>query len=171
MIGYLDMPSGLSGDMFLGCLLAAGWPLDDLQETLDRLSLPPDSWSIRVEQVMRGPLAATLATVDVAEAVAQRNLDDLRGLLVDSDLPPVVEKRAIAVFSRLAEAEAGVHGIDVNEVHFHEVGALDAIIDVVGVAAGLGLLSYLGLASLLRVEELSLFRDLVRRGLRGSNLD
>lgn len=137
MIAYLDLPSGLSGDMMLGCLLDAGWPLEALQETLQRLSLPPGSWSIQRQPVMRGPLAAILAVVRVAEAAPLRSLSDVHQIVEHADLPQPIKDRAMAVFFRLAEAEATVHGIPVEQVHFHEVGALDAIVDVVGAAAGL----------------------------------
>jgi uncharacterized protein (TIGR00299 family) protein len=137
MIAYLDLPSGLSGDMMLGCLLDAGWPLEALQETLERLSLPPGSWSVQPQPVMRGPLRATLAVVEVAEVAPRRSLNDIRQIVEHADLPQPVKERALGVFLRLAEAEASVHGIPIDEVHFHEVGALDAIVDVVGAAAGL----------------------------------
>lgn len=137
MIGYLDLPSGLSGDMFLGCLVDAGWPVDELTETVRRLRLPEGQWAIRAEPVMRGPLRATLLTVVTNQGDHHRHLDDIRRLIGSAGLAPAVQERAIAVFTRLAEAEARVHGMSVQDVHFHEVGALDAIIDIVGVAAGL----------------------------------
>lgn len=137
MIAYLDMPSGLSGDMFLGCLVDAGWPITALQGTIARLNLPPDSWSVRAENVMRGPLRATLVHVAVTEGDQHRHLHDVRQIIRAADLPESVQAHAVAVFTRLAEAEASVHGTTIEEVHFHEVGALDAIIDIVGVVAGL----------------------------------
>jgi uncharacterized protein (TIGR00299 family) protein len=137
MIAYLDLPSGLSGDIFLGCLVDAGWPLAALQRTVERLALPADSWSIRQESVMRGPLRATLVHVAATEGDQHRHLSDVRGIIQAADLPEPVKQRAVAVFTRLAEAEAAVHGSTVESVHFHEVGALDAIIDIVGVCAGL----------------------------------
>jgi len=136
MIAYLDLPSGLSGDMMLGCLLDAGWPLEALREALERLRLPPGSWSVRHEPVMRGPLSATLAVVEVAEVAPHRSLGDVRQIVEQADLPQPVTERALHVFVRLAEAEAAVHGIPIEQVHFHEVGALDAIVDVVAAAAG-----------------------------------
>ncbi len=136
-IAYLDLPSGISGDMFLGCLVDAGWPLEDLRATITALGLPPDRWQIEQERVMRGPLAATLLRVDAAEDTAHRHLPDVEAIIRRADLPPVVVERAIAVFRRLAEAEAAVHGASIDSVHFHEVGAIDAIIDIVGVCAGL----------------------------------
>lgn len=136
-IAYLDLPSGLSGDMFLGCLIDAGWPVEELRATIDALSLSAAEWSVHVESVMRGPLRATLAHVHAAEGHVHRHLSDVRAIIDGSTLPAVVRSRAVAVFTRLARAEAAVHGAGVEEVHFHEVGAVDAIIDIVGVVAGL----------------------------------
>lgn len=137
MIAYLDMPSGISGDIFLGCLVDAGWPVEKLRATIERLGLPAGSWSIEQERVMRGPLAATLLKVDAAEGDQHRHLHHIAAIIEQTDLPQRVKERSLAVFRRLAEAEAAVHGSTIEEVHFHEVGALDAIIDVVGVCAGL----------------------------------
>ena len=137
MIAYLDLPSGLSGDMFLGCLVDAGWPLEALQATLGHLPLPAGSWSVRADPVMRGPMRATLVTVETAENHHHRGLHDIQALIEAADLPDPVRAGAIATFTRLAQVEARVHGLPVEEIHFHEVGALDAIVDVVGVAAGL----------------------------------
>ena len=137
MIAFLDMPSGISGDMFLGCLVDAGWPISALRETVERLALPTGAWRVDAAPVMRGPLQATLVDVEVDEGDSHRHLSDIRRLILAADLPTPVQEKAVAVFSRLAQAEAGVHGTGIEEVHFHEVGALDAIIDIVGVVAGL----------------------------------
>lgn len=137
MIAYLDMPSGISGDIFLGCLVNAGWPVDALIDLVAALDIPADRWEIRAETVMRGALAATLVDVRVREETTHRHLPDIVAIIDATALPPVVKERAQAVFTRLAQAEAAVHGMDVAHVHFHEVGALDAIIDVLGVCAGL----------------------------------
>jgi hypothetical protein len=137
MIAYLDLPAGLSGDIFLGCLVDAGWPIEALRETLDALALPAGSWDVRAEQVLRGPLRATLVHVDVAETTQHHHLNDIRAIIERSSLAPWVQAHAIATFARLAIAEARVHGEPLERVHFHEVGALDAIVDIVGAAAGL----------------------------------
>lgn len=137
MIGYLDLPSGLSGDMFLGCLVDAGWSVDALRRTVARLGLPADCWSVAAEPVLRGPLRATLVHVETVTGDAHRQLADVRQIIQSAELPGAVKQRAIGIFTRLAAAEAAVHGSTVEEVHFHEVGALDAIIDIVGVCAGL----------------------------------
>lgn len=137
MIAYLDLPSGLSGDMFLGCLVDAGWPIDALRQTIERMALPAGSWSLRAETVLRGPLRATLVHVVTTEGDAHRHLADVAQIIGEAHLPDEVKARALAVFTRLAEAEAAVHGSTPEEIHFHEVGALDAMIDIVGVCAGL----------------------------------
>jgi len=137
MIAYLDTPSGISGDMFLGCLVDAGWPLSELRGVVQRLGLPEDACALEEERVMRGPLAATLVKVDAAETHVHRHLGDVERIILGADLPERVQQRAVAVFRRLAKAEAAVHGTTVDHVHFHEVGAIDAIVDIVGVCAGL----------------------------------
>ena len=136
-IAYLDTPSGISGDIFLGCLLDAGWPLERLRAVVEALHLPPGSWRVEATPVMKGPLRATLADVDVSEGDAHRHLSDVTAIIQAGDLPSVVQDRAIAIFTRLAEAEARVHNTTPEAIHFHEVGALDAIVDIVGVCAGL----------------------------------
>lgn len=137
MIAYLDLPSGISGDMFLGCLIDAGWPIESLRTTLEQLALPADAWSVHAEQVKRGAISATLVHVDVGEQNSHRSLHDIRAIITAAGLPTTVQEGAIATFARLAQAEATIHDTAVEEVHFHEVGALDAIIDIVGTAAGL----------------------------------
>lgn len=147
MIGYLDLASGISGDMFLGCLIDAGWPLSDLERVLDQLQPilgelqagPSEArpWAVRSQRVHRGSLQATLVTVEVSQDHPHRSLDDIRQLIETSGLAASVQAQSIAVFARLARAEARVHGTPVEEVQFHEVGALDAIVDIVGSVAGL----------------------------------
>ena len=137
MIAYLDLPSGISGDIFLGCLVDAGWAVDSLVATVEKMNLPTASWSIERQTVMRGALRATLVQVAVQEGGQHRHLHHIRQIIEAAELPDAVKQRAIAVFTRLAQAEANVHGTTVEQIHFHEVGALDAIIDIVGTCAGL----------------------------------
>ena len=137
MIGYVDVPSGLSGDMFLGCLVDAGWAIEDLVAAIGRLGLPDQEWSVSARQVSKGALRATQVDVAVSEDGAHRHLKDIHRIIESSQLPQTVQDRAIAVFRRLAAAEAKVHGTTPEKVHFHEVGALDAIIDIVGAVCGL----------------------------------
>jgi pyridinium-3,5-bisthiocarboxylic acid mononucleotide nickel chelatase len=124
---WLDTSSGASGDMLLGALVGAGVPVEVMQAAIDEVA--PEPIALRVEQVRRGGLAATRVHVDVAESHHHRTWRDVSALLGGSGL-------AHDVFERLAVAEARVHGTTPDEVHFHEVGALDAIADVVGVCAG-----------------------------------
>ncbi len=131
-VGWIDGTAGASGDMLLGALIGAGVPLALLQTHLDRFEL---GITLRSEVVTRAGLAATKVHVDVPETATLRHLPEIVELL--ERLPSPVQDRAVATFERLARAEAKVHGTSVDEVHFHEVGALDSIADVVGVCAGL----------------------------------
>lgn len=137
MIAYLDMPSGISGDMFLGCLVDAGWSIDELRAVITEMALPPEEWSVTARVVQKGALRGTLVDVQVQEGPTHRHLADVAEIIQKAELSQSVKDGAIRVFTRLAEAEAWVHGTSVEEVHFHEVGALDAIIDIVGAVAGM----------------------------------
>ena len=135
MIGWLDCRAGISGDMLLGALVDVGAPLDALQAAVDGIGVEPIR--LRVEEVSRGGLGALRVHVEAASTVVPRTWGDVRGLLEAAALPEAVRVTALDVFARLAAAEAAVHRVPADEVHFHEVGALDAIADVVGAAAGL----------------------------------
>jgi len=137
MIGYLDIPSGISGDMFLGCLVDAGWPIDNLRRVITAMKLHATEWSVEARPVMKGSMRATLLDVQAAEGHFHRHLADIRLMIESSDLSAAIKARAVAVFQRLANAEAKVHGSTPEAIHFHEVGGVDAIIDIVGTAAGL----------------------------------
>lgn len=133
-IGWLDLSSGVSGDMLLGALVGAGVPVETIQAAVSRVT--PEPVELRTERVTRAGLAATRCHVEVADAHHHRTWRDVRALLDGAGLDPRIHARATETFARLAEAEAAAHGIAAEEVHFHEVGALDAIADIVGVAAG-----------------------------------
>ncbi len=135
---YFDCFSGISGDMALGALLDAGLPLDALRAELDKLAVA--GWSIAAERGTRRYLAGTRALVHAPEQPTHRHLADVRAIVEASALAPQVKERSLRVFALLAEAEGQVHGIPAEQVHFHEVGALDAIVDIAGVVAGLALL-------------------------------
>ncbi|HWE01947.1 MAG TPA: nickel pincer cofactor biosynthesis protein LarC [Tepidisphaeraceae bacterium] len=137
MIAYLDLPSGLSGDMMLGCLIDAGWSAERLRETIESLSLPASQWAVQIRDVQKGSLRATQVEVLAEDGVARRGLADIISIIDGSSLAKKVRDRAAAVFRRLADAEARVHGTTPDQIHFHEVGAVDAIIDIVGSIAGL----------------------------------
>ncbi len=135
---YFDCFSGISGDMALGALLDAGLQLDHLRTELEKLGL--SGWSIDADRGMRRYLSGTRARVHAPEQPTHRHLADVRAIINASTLSPSVKERSLRVFGWLAEAEGRIHGIDPSEVHFHEVGALDAIVDIIGVVAGLELL-------------------------------
>ena len=138
-IGYLDCFSGISGDMLLGAMLHAGLDADALRAELAKLGV--DGWTLRNEAVTRAGIAATKAHVDLAESPQpHRRLPDILKIINGSSLHADDRERASAVFQRLAEAEARVHRTSVDEIGFHEVGALDAIVDVAGGVIGMRLL-------------------------------
>ncbi len=137
---YVDCFSGAAGDMLLGALLHAGAPLDELRAGLK--SLPIDGWSLTAEMVTRGGIVGCQAHVRLDAAAPQpaRGLRQVLDVVRASALPREVQDRASAVFGTLAEAEASVHGTSPDDVHFHEVGAVDAILDVVGTVYAVHLL-------------------------------
>lgn len=140
MLAYLDCFSGISGDMLLGALIDAGVELAALRGGL--AALPFSGYRLEVEPTTQHGLRGTRIHVvlDPDAPTPPRHLGDIEALLGAGVLPERVHARALAVFRRLAAAEAHVHGTSVAEVHFHEVGAVDAIVDVVGTALGLELL-------------------------------
>ena len=146
MIGWLDCAAGASGDMLLGALVDAGVPLATLQEAVDAVGgLEPIRF--RAEPVIRAGLAATLVIVEAPASEVGRTWADVRGRLEQAALDEEVRGRALDTFARLATAEAQVHRVPADDVHFHEVGALDAIADIVGVCAGLHALGLTGLSA------------------------
>ncbi|MFZ0038419.1 MAG: nickel pincer cofactor biosynthesis protein LarC [Candidatus Acidiferrales bacterium] len=137
-IAYFDCFSGISGDMTLGALVDAGVDLPALEAELRHLQLP--NWKISAEKVKRGALFATKVIVETSEHHHHRGLTEILRLIEQADFAPRITDRATRIFRRLGEAEAKVHQVDLEKVHFHEVGAVDAIIDIVGTAIGLELL-------------------------------
>jgi hypothetical protein len=129
---YFDCFAGASGDMILGAMVAAGVDQKYLREQLALLHV--DGFSIDFETVNRSGLSATYARVETAHEHKHRHLSDIKQIIESSGLSEPVKQRAVQIFTRLAEAEARVHNEPVHYVHFHEVGALDAIVDVVGAA-------------------------------------
>ncbi|MGZ4550768.1 MAG: nickel pincer cofactor biosynthesis protein LarC [Blastococcus sp.] len=143
MIGWLDLSAGASGDMLLGALVDAGVPLEVPAAAI--AALPVEQIRLVTEQTTRHGLGATRVHVHAPPSSEHRTWADVRGLLADADLAPAVRDGALAAFERLAVAEGAVHRVSPDEVHFHEVGALDALADVVGVVAGF---EHLGLTHL-----------------------
>jgi pyridinium-3,5-bisthiocarboxylic acid mononucleotide nickel chelatase len=137
-IAYFDCFSGVSGDMVLGALVSAGVELDRLESELRRL--PISGWQISAETVRRGAIAATKVNVETEEQHQHRSLATILGLIDQAKLAPRVAERARGIFERLGRAEAKVHDVAIERVHFHEVGAVDAIVDIVGAAVGFDML-------------------------------
>jgi pyridinium-3,5-bisthiocarboxylic acid mononucleotide nickel chelatase len=135
MIACLDAGSGVSGDMLLGALVDAGLPLEDLQGAVDALGI--EGLRLAAARTVRGGVMATKVDVTYPAQHQHRHLSDIVSLIGASALPEDVKDGSIAVFRRLGAAEAAVHKVDVDEVHFHEVGAADALADVVGSVYGI----------------------------------
>jgi pyridinium-3,5-bisthiocarboxylic acid mononucleotide nickel chelatase len=137
-IAYCDCYSGISGDMFLGALIDAGLSLDDLRGGLAELGLN-QAFRLEAQEIRKGSLRATQFKVVLTgeEPAYERNLKAITGIIQGSRLPQKVVEQSLAVFQRLAEAEARVHGTPIEQVHFHEVGAIDAIVDICGAVLGL----------------------------------
>jgi hypothetical protein len=135
-IGYFDCFSGCSGDMILGALVDAGLPIAELQTTISGLKVA--GITLQADMVKRGAFRGTLVRVETEEhGHPHRHLPDILRILDAADIPAEVRADAARIFRRLAEAEAAAHGVPVENIHFHEVGALDAIADIVGAASGI----------------------------------
>ncbi|MBK9119425.1 MAG: nickel pincer cofactor biosynthesis protein LarC [Phycisphaerales bacterium] len=135
-LAYVDCISGIAGDMLLAALVHAGYPLAELQATVARLRLP--DVSVETTIVRRGGIAGTHLRVVLGPKTGHkhRHLPQILELIAGAGLPARVMELAVRTFQRLAEAEAAVHQTTVEKVHFHEVGADDAIVDIVGACAG-----------------------------------
>lgn len=139
-LAYLECPTGISGDMCLGALVDADVPLDYLMEKLEGLGISQE-YRLHAQRVQHHSQQATKVYVDLLETdtthVHHRHLPDIERLIVNANLPERVRESALSIFRRLAAAEGKVHGIPPEKVHFHEVGATDAIVDIVGTCLGL----------------------------------
>ncbi len=134
-IAYFDCFAGISGDMTLGALVDAGLDWEQLQTDLAKL--PLTGYRLQMEKVNKQGISGTKVHVLTEEGHVHRHLRDIKEIICNSTLPEVVKEKSIQVFTRLAEAEAKVHQTSIEQIHFHEVGALDAIIDIVGSVIGL----------------------------------
>src|SRR5215204_1769780 len=135
---YFDCFAGVSGNMILGGLAALGVDRSELQRQLNSVS--PAEFRIEFSNVDRSGIASVHANVSVPDEKKHRHLIDIEKIINASRISDTVKERSIAIFRRLAEAEGKVHGIEAGRVHFHEVGALDAIVDIVGACIGFEML-------------------------------
>src|SRR3981189_1683499 len=133
-LAYFDCFSGIRGDRTLGALLDAGCDLEHLRGELRGLRVP--GWELSAEKVWKNGMAATYARVKTEDQKAHRSLSAILEILKKSKLAAPVRERAAAIFQKLGEAEARVHEVPVEKIHFHEVGAVDAIVDMVGACIG-----------------------------------
>jgi pyridinium-3,5-bisthiocarboxylic acid mononucleotide nickel chelatase len=133
-LAYFDCFSGISGDMTLGALVDAGCDAEHLRTELRGLQVP--GWELSVEKVWKNGMAATWVKVTTEDQQKHRSLSTILEILRKSQLAPSVGERAAAIFTKLGEAEARVHDVPIEKIHFHEVGAVDAIVDIVGACIG-----------------------------------
>lgn len=141
-LAYFDLIAGASGDMILGALVDAGLPIVELRdalqdalsaaETLHATSLPMPEFELTARRVMRGAFSATKVDVHTADTAHSRGLAEIEQIIAASRLPEAIQARSLRIFRRMAEAEAGIHGVPVETIHFHELGAVDTIVDVTG---------------------------------------
>lgn len=133
-IAYLDCFAGISGDMLLGALIDAGWPEQNLRELIAKLKL--GNVELKVDRISKRGIAAIQVNILSGEHHPHRGLKELRDIVRQSDLPSAIQTRAISALTLLAEAESQVHGVPVDRIHFHEVGAVDTVVDIVGAFVG-----------------------------------
>jgi pyridinium-3,5-bisthiocarboxylic acid mononucleotide nickel chelatase len=131
---YFDCFSGISGDMTLGALLDAGVSVEQLRAALQGLNI--SGWELTTEKVWKNGMAATRAIVRAQDTTTHRSLSTVLVIIEKSNLSLAVKDRAAAIFRKLGEAEAAVHDVPLEKIHFHEVGAVDAIVDIVGACIG-----------------------------------
>ncbi len=137
-IAYLDCYSGVAGDMFLGAMIDAGLDPDRLRTEIAKLGV--DGVEVQAEKTVRRGITGTDVKVVTGHDHAHRHLSTIEKIIDGSAISPTAKETAKKIFRRLGEAEAAVHGIPIEKVHFHEVGAVDAIVDICGAAIGLELL-------------------------------
>ena len=133
-LAYFDCFSGISGDMTLGALVDAGCDLALLRSGLQALQVP--GWTLSSQRVWKNGVSATLVRVTTEDQTKHRSLSTILEIFDKSQLSDSVRNNAAAIFRRLGEAEASVHDVPIEKIHFHEVGAVDAIVDIVGACIG-----------------------------------
>lgn len=135
---YFDIQFGSSGDMLVGSLLDLGLDHGKLISELEKLGL--EGWSMEPQRLVKYSISGISAHITTSEGDEERNLEDIREIIEGSALSSSAKESIMKVFTRLAAAEAAVHGSRADEVHFHEIGAVDSIVDIAAVCAGLELL-------------------------------
>jgi len=133
-IAYFDCFSGICGDMILGAFIDLGLPLNYLNNELDKLKL--SGYKVTVEKIKINHITATNVNIEVEEDQPYRNYLDIIELIEESSLNKKIKEYSKKIFFKIASAESKIHGIDINKVHFHEVGAVDSIIDIIGAVIG-----------------------------------
>ena len=142
-IAYLDCFSGISGDMMIGALIDAGFPIEELKRALQ--SLPIEGYTLDVTREERNYLFGTRFKVNVSRNPhPHRRFSDIKALIRTGNLSPSVREKSISIFESIAVEEGKIHGCPAEEVHFHEVGAVDSVVDIVGSVLGM---EYLGIAT------------------------
>lgn len=139
-LAYFDCFSGISGDMILGAMVDLGLDLSDLTGALESLDL--EEFHLEVREVASYGLRATKVDITVPESILVRTFNNIRDLIENSPLLDTVKAKSLEIFMRLARAESVVHGKPIDQVHFHEVGAVDSILDIVGAAYGFEALGF-----------------------------
>jgi len=133
-VAYFDCSSGISGDMFLGALIDCGADFEYIKKELSKLNL---DFEISHQRVRKGAISAIRVIIGESKSQPLRNLSTIKELIEKTALPEEVKEKSLSIFTRLAEAEASVHQVDIDDVHFHEIGAVDTIVDIVGALLGL----------------------------------
>jgi len=155
-IAYFDCFSGISGDMILGALLDLGWPVEELEKELAKLNLT--GYKIKVKKVQKESITATQIKIETKNDEKKRRLSHILSIIERSRLEKEIKEISKDIFTKLARAEAKIHGKSPQEIHFHELGGLDTIIDVVGTVAGV---KHLGIEKIY-VSSLPLGRGFVK---------
>jgi pyridinium-3,5-bisthiocarboxylic acid mononucleotide nickel chelatase len=133
-IAYLDCSAGISGDMLLGALIDVGWPEERLRELISKLKL--GDVQLKVDRVSKRGISATQVSILSSPHQPHRGLHDLSSIVMQAEIPGAIQQVAISALHLLAAAESQVHGVPVDRIHFHEVGAVDTIVDIVGALVG-----------------------------------
>lgn len=139
-IAYFDCQFGAAGDMLVAALLGAGLPQEEWLANVHKIALPEGTFSVKFSDVFRSSVAAKKIDVECPGTQEERHLCDIAEIISSSQISQGAKALSLAIFERLARAEAQVHGVTPDEVHFHELGAIDAIVDIVGFAIGYHLL-------------------------------